>query len=86
MAADRFAVKVRAKEDAWIEITADGKRVASELMKANSEKVIRAEKTVLLFTGNAGGIEVSRNDQVLPSLGDSGTTKRVTITRDGIQE
>ncbi len=83
--AAQFVVKVRAKEDAWIDITADGKRVASELMKANSDKVIRAGKVVVLKTGNAGGIEVSRNDEVLPSLGTSGVTKTVTITAQEVR-
>lgn len=80
-----FEVKVRAKEDAWIEITADGKRVAEELMKANTDRVVRAERVVVLMTGNAGGIEVLRNDQLLPPLGDLGIKKTVTITAQEIR-
>ena len=83
--AQQFVVKVRAKEDAWVEITADGKHVASELMKANSDKVIRAGNAVVLKTGNAGGIEVSRNDEVLPALGTAGVTKTVTITAKDVR-
>jgi cytoskeleton protein RodZ len=80
-----FTVKVRAKEEAWIEITVDGKKVTSELMKPNTDKVIHAKDVVVLFTGNAGGIEVSRNDQVLPPLGDSGVVKTVTITAQEVR-
>lgn len=81
-----FEVKVRAKEDAWVEISADGKRVLSELLKANTDKVVHAEKIVVLTTGNAGGIEVSQNNQALPPLGDSGVKKKITITPQGVQQ
>lgn len=84
--AGSFELKVRAKEDAWVEISADGKRVASELMKANAERTVRAQKSIHLVTGNAGGIEVSRNGEVLPPLGDPGTKKAITITPQGIEQ
>jgi cytoskeleton protein RodZ len=83
---DGFILKIRAKEDAWIQINADGKRVASELMKANSDKVFHADKEIVLVTGNAAGIEISRNDTLLPSLGTDRVKKTVTITAQGMHE
>ncbi len=84
--ADGFVVKVRAKEDSWVQISADGKHVLSELLKANTDRVVRAEKEVVLVTGNAGGVELSRNDQILPSIGESGTKKTVTITAQDVRQ
>lgn len=84
--ADLFVVKVHAKDAAWVEISADGKRVISELLKANSDRVVKAEKEVILVTGNAGGVEVSRNDQPLPALGEAGAKKTVTITPQDIKQ
>lgn len=84
--ADGFTVKVHAKEDAWIEITADGRQVFSELMKANSDKTVHAQKTLQLVTGNAGGVEIAQNDKALPSLGKTGEKRTVVLTPQGIQQ
>jgi len=81
-----FVVKVRAKEDAWIEMSADGKTVASELLKANNEKVVRAAKRVVLITGNPPGIDVLRNDTLLPSLGTERVKRTVTITAQDVRQ
>jgi len=81
-----FVIKVRAKEDSWVQISADGKRVLSELLKANTDRVVQAEKEVVLVTGNAGGVEISRNDQLLPPLGDAGVKKTVTITAQDVKQ
>lgn len=83
---DAFIVKVHTKDDAWVEISADGKRVLSELLKANTDRVVKAEKEVVLVTGNAGGVEISRNDQLLPLLGLSGAKKTVTITAQDFKQ
>lgn len=83
--ADEFAVKVRAKEDSWVWIKADGKLVMSEMLPANTERVVRAAKQVILVTENAGGIEVSHNDKLLPPLGPEKQKRTIVLTAQGIQ-
>ena len=83
---EEFVVKVRAKEDSWIWMSADGKTVTSELLKANNEKVVRAAKKVVLVTGNPPGIEVLRNDTLLPSLGTEKVKRTVTITQQDMHQ
>jgi cytoskeleton protein RodZ len=81
-----FEVKVRATELSWVEIDADGKRVLSENLAANAERSVRASKEVVIRTGNAGGIEVSQNDKVLPPIGPKHEVRTVTVTAQGIKE
>ncbi len=84
--ADGFVVKVRAKEKSWVWIKADGNIVFQETMAANSDHVVRAGKQVIVVTGNAGGIELSQNDKLLPSIGQEGEKKTVVLTAQGMQQ
>jgi hypothetical protein len=77
---------VRAKADAWVWIKADGKIVSNETMKANNDRTVRASKEVIVVTGNAGGIELSQNDKLLPSLGADNQKKTVVLTAQGIRQ
>jgi cytoskeleton protein RodZ len=73
-----IVLRIHARETAWVSITADGKHVTSEELPPNSDKTIRAEREVVLVTGNAGGVEVSLNNTPMPALGESG--KKATVT------
>jgi len=61
-------VQVKAKEDSWVSIVADGKSVMQRVLPADKQKKIKAGKTLVLRTGNAGGIEVSFNGHPLGAL------------------
>lgn len=81
-----IVVKVHAKELTWVEIEADGKKVISENLPANADRVVKASKQVVIRTGNAGGIEVSENDKLLPSLGPKNEVRTVTLTGQGMDK
>jgi cytoskeleton protein RodZ len=83
---DGFVVKVRAKENSWVWIKADGKIIMSKLMQANSDREVRAAKEVIVVTGNAAGIELSHNDKLLPSLGEENQKRTVVLTAQGMQQ
>ncbi len=80
-----FVVQIRATEDAWVQIVADGKLLSEGVLVAPAEKHVRATKKVTIKTGNAAGVEVSFNGQPLPSLGAANTVATVTLTADGVQ-
>jgi cytoskeleton protein RodZ len=83
--ADRtFVIVVRAKEDAWISLVADGKTSWEGILKANKQRLVRAGKQVVLTTGNAGGIVVSHNGKVLRALGSESEVRTLTFTRAGL--
>ncbi len=78
-----FVVKVRAKEDAWLSIVADGKPVMSGTLPLGVEKSVRAQHTVVLKTGNAAGVELFYNDKLVPPLGGAGQVRNVEFTPAG---
>jgi cytoskeleton protein RodZ len=84
--ADGFVLRIRAREDAWISLAADGGRATSGVMTANTEKTIHAQREVILKTGNAGGIEISLNDKPLPPLGGASEVRTVTIGPEGARQ
>jgi len=78
-------VVVAAKEESWVQASADGKSVFTGMLKAGESKAIGAGELVKLRTGNAGGIEISLNGKALDSLGPSGQIRSVTLTAAGPQ-
>jgi cytoskeletal protein RodZ len=79
-----FVVQVKAKEDSWVSIVADGKSVMERVLTAEKKKKIKAGKTVVLRTGNAGGIEVTFNGVSLGSLGNENEPRTLTFNANGL--
>jgi cytoskeleton protein RodZ len=84
-AKDGFVVRVKAKEDSWISIVADGKTVMSDVLPKESEKSFRAQQSVVLKTGNATGIELFYNDKLVPPLSPDGKVKTLEFTSAGLR-
>jgi cytoskeleton protein RodZ len=83
VAVHNFTVVVRAKEDAWVSITADGKSEMQKTLRAGKQKVVRAGKQIVLTTRNAGGIDVSYNGKALGALGNENEVRSMTFTPSG---
>ncbi len=79
-----FFVQVKAKEDSWVSIVADGKSVMQRVLAADKQKKIKAGKTLILRTGNAGGIEVSFNGRPLGALGNENEPRTLTFNASGL--
>jgi cytoskeleton protein RodZ len=79
-----FFVQVKAKEDSWVSIVADGKSVMQRVLTADKHKKIKAGKTLVLRTGNAGGIEVSFNGRSLGPLGNENEPRTLTFNAAGL--
>jgi hypothetical protein len=79
-----FVVQVKAKEDSWVSIVADGKSVMERVLTAEKKKKIKAGKKVVLRTGNAGGIEVTFNGVSLGSLGNENEPRTLTFNANGL--
>ncbi len=79
-----FFVQVKAKEDSWVSIVADGKSVMQRVLTADKHKKIKAGKTIVLRTGNAGGIEVSFNGRSLGALGNENEPRTLTFNAFGL--
>ena len=79
-----FFVQVKAKEDSWVSIVADGKSVMQRVLAADKHKKIKADRTLVLRTGNAGGIEVSFNGHPLGALGNENEPRTLTFNASGL--
>jgi cytoskeleton protein RodZ len=78
-------VAITAKEDAWVQATADGKTLFATLLRAGETRPVDADGWVKIRTGNAGGIDLSLNGRPLDSLGPAGQVRSVTLTAAGPQ-
>lgn len=81
-----FSILIKAKEDSWISVIADGKTVAQGVLSQNRHKVIRAAKEITLRTGNAGGIEISHNGKPLGPVGNESETRTLMFTPAGLTQ
>ncbi len=84
--ASRFTVSVKALEDSYVRIVADGKTVSDGVMEANKERSVKAGKELVLRVGNAAGIEVSYQGKPLGPLGEEGKPRTLTFNSAGLQQ
>lgn len=78
-----FFVIIKAKEDAWISVMADGRRVSHGILKADKERFVRAAKQIVVKTGNAGGIDVYFNGRPLGAIGNESEARTLMFTPTG---
>jgi len=76
---DELTLKVRAKEKTWITIMVDGRQEPDVTLAANEERTWTAKDRFVLWTGNAGGIEVTFNGELQPPLGQTGEVRKEVI-------
>lgn len=80
-----FLVVIKAHEDAWVSITADGKSIMADTLVAPAEKVVQARGQVIVKTGNAGALDISFNGKKLPLQGGYGDVRTLTFNPDGLE-
>lgn len=78
-----FFVIIKAKEDAWISVMADGRRVSHGILKADKERFIRAARQIVVKTGNAGGIDVYFNGKPMGAIGNESEARTLMFTPTG---
>ena len=76
---DELTLKVRAKEKTWITIMVDGRQEPDVTLAANEERTWTAKDRFVLWTGNAGGIEVTFNGEVQAPLGQTGEVRKEVV-------
>jgi len=74
-----------AKEETWLSIYSDGKKVFSGTLAANESKSIEGKESAKVTIGNAAGVEVHLNGKVLDPLGTHGQVLTVVFTPDKFQ-
>jgi cytoskeleton protein RodZ len=79
-----FTVVIRARDESWTSITADGKPVPSPLLASGNQLTIHAQKEIVVKVGNAGGVNFRFNGKKVETGGESGEVKTVTFGPQGI--
>lgn len=70
-------VKLRATAASWVELRrANGDRVISQILRAGEIYSVPGESGIRLTTGNAGGIDILVDGQLLAPLGPVGAVRR----------
>jgi cytoskeleton protein RodZ len=80
-----IVLQIRAREDSWLAIEADGKSMLRGVLNARGEKTFRARKKLKLTAGNAGGVDLFLNGKPQPPLGEARQTRTVTFTADSME-
>lgn len=79
-----FVLLIRAKEDSWVSIVADGRSVMQRVLIADRQKLVKAGKQIVLRTGNAGGIDVIFNGKSVGALGNENEPRTLTFNATGL--
>jgi cytoskeletal protein RodZ len=80
-----FVVRIKAREDCWIVLSADGKVILQDTLAADMEKSVEARREVAIRAGNVGALDVFFNGKKLPAQGDLGEVKTLTFDANGLQ-
>ena len=79
-----FEVTVRAKDNAWVSIKSDGKYIVRGIIGPPDVKTVHASDQVVVFTGNAGAVEISFNGQPVPLPGGPNTEGVLVFNSHGV--
>ena len=80
-----FHVLIKAREDSWVAITADGKQVIQATLAASAEQSIEARDQIVIKTGNVGALEISFNGKKLAPQGGYNQVKTLTFDPNGLR-
>jgi cytoskeleton protein RodZ len=75
-----YHLVARATAKTWVRVqTEDGRIIAEEVIPAGEVREWSSNRRFLLTLGNAGGVALELNGQLLPRLGFSGAVVRGVI-------
>ncbi len=74
-----LSLKIRAKEKSWVTLMVDGRQEPDVTLNTGEERTWTAKDRFVLWTGNAGGIEITFNGELQPPLGDEGEVRKEVI-------
>ena len=73
---------IRAKEESWVKITADGQTLMEGMMPPSIGRTFKAERELAVRLGNAAAVELSYNGKPLPPFAPDTKTKTLTFTSE----
>jgi cytoskeleton protein RodZ len=82
---DKFTISIKVREDAWMSIIADGRRLLSETLVAPTERLVEAHDQIVVRAGNIGAVDFSFNGKRLPAQGDYNEARTLAFDVNGLQ-
>ena len=82
---EHVVLEFLAKEETWLEVLSDGKRVFSGVLQPNESRSIEGKQFAQLTVGNAAGLEIRLNGKAIGPLGPHGRVRTVVFKRDNYQ-
>ena len=76
----KVLLDLMAREETWVSVSSDGKRLFSGILARNQTKTVAGKETATLKVGNAAGLEVRLNGKLLGPLGARGQVLVVVFT------
>ena len=83
--AGSFTVLIKASEDSWISITADGKPIFEDTLEPSTEKSVEGHSEVVVKAGNMGGLEFSFNGKRLALPGEEAEVRLLRFDPNGLR-
>ena len=80
-----FVVLIKAREDSWVTVTADGKQIMGAILPAHGEQSVAASQEITVRAGNTGGLDFWFNGRQLPIQGEPDQVKTLTFHPAGLQ-
>jgi cytoskeleton protein RodZ len=75
---------IRASENSWISVRADGQEVTQETLIAPAHTSVRATREIIVKTGNAAGINFLWNGKEVPAQGTEAEVRTLTFDAEGV--
>ena len=81
----RFEVSVVAKDRAWVAIKVDGKYVVRGIIDSTEPKTVHGNDEIVVYTSNAGAIEVSFGGKNVPLTAGRGEEETLVFDAHGLR-
>lgn len=76
-------VLLKATEQSWISVFADGRQKFTGILQPNESKQVDADERVKVIAGNSGGLDISLNGKSIGPIGRTGQSLTVELTPAG---
>ncbi len=84
-APDRIVLNMSAKDEVWLSVSSEGKRIFSGLLEPSESKVIGGKDPFRVRVGDAGAIEITWNGKFIGPIGERGQVRDVLFTPETYQ-
>ena len=83
--ATAMTLVIRASENSWISVTADGQQVSQETLIAPAHTSVRASREIVVKAGNAAGVSFLWNGKEIPAQGTEAEVKTLVFDAAGMR-